>query len=144
MLVRLAVVVVAAALVVVLSLRLGDHVACDDARRAVFGATTGQTPRADVPRHVRAIAERCRGSEALVAAAGALRTAGDESAATRLARAATRRESESFSAWRALASLAQGVEAKDARRRATDRNPRWVQARAPGAAPPGAADAEGP
>ena len=142
--IRAALVAVAAVLVIVLSLRLGDHAACDDARRAVFGATTGQTPRADVPRHVRAVAERCRGSEGLVAAAGALRTAGDEAAARRLARAATRREPDSFSAWRALASLAQGGEARDARRRATDLNPRWVQGRAPGAAPPGAADAGGP
>jgi Flp pilus assembly protein TadD len=127
--VRVVLVVLAAVLVVALSLRLGDHDVCGDARRAVFGATTGQTPAAEVARHVRTVEERCRGSEALVATAGALRTAGDDAAAARLAREAARREPESFSAWRALAAVGDREEAERARRRALELNPRWAPPR---------------
>lgn len=142
---RLALVALAAALVVVFSVRYGDHRACDDARRGVFGATTGATERSAVAGHVRTVERRCRGSDALVATAGALRTLGDDAGALRAVREATRREPSSFSAWRALAAVAEGDEAERAARRAGELNPRWAQARlrASGSAPAGADD-EGP
>ena len=137
MLVRLTLVAVALALVVVLSTRAADHDACEDARRAVFGSLTGKArlDRGDL----RTIEDRCRGTEALVATAGALRTAGDDATALRFAREATEREPDSFSAWRALAVITGDPAAF---RRAGELNPRWAQARA--ARSPGAAGDEGP
>ena len=142
---RLALVALAAALVVVFSVRFGDQRACDDARKAVFGAATGATERSAVAGHVRTVERRCRGTDALVATAGALRTLGDEAGALRAVREATRREPSSFGAWRALAAVAEGDEAERAAQRAGELNPRWAQARpqASGSAPAGA-DGEGP
>ena len=137
MIVRLVLVLLSAVLVVLLGARVADHRACDDARRAVFGSLTGEAQR-DAG-DVRTIEERCRGTEALVATAGALRTAGEERAALRLAREATEREPESFSAWRALAVITGD---REAIRRAGGLNPRWARARA--ARQPAAADGAGP
>lgn len=128
MLLRLLLIALAAAAVVVLSVRLGDHDACQDARRALFASAALQAGREAATTHVETIGERCRGSDALVAAAGALRTLGDRERALALAREAARREPESFAAWRAVAALARGREARDARRRGRALNPRWAPA----------------
>ena len=140
---RILLVAVSAALVVVLALRLGDHEACEDARRGVFSALTSAEARGGLAGHVEDVEERCRGTDALVAAAGALRTIGDDEQALRLARKATEREPDSFGAWRARAALARGAEATDARGRAQELNPRWKPARAPGADGGPGADAAG-
>lgn len=137
MLARAAAAALAVALVVVLALRLGDHDACEDARRGVFAAVVGQGERD--PGDVETIRDRCRGSEALVAVAGALRTSGDERGALLLVREATAEEPESFAAWRARHALASGAERAEAAERAKALNPRWEPAPAP---PAGAA--EGP
>ena len=129
MIVRQLLALAAIAVVVLLGTRLADHRACEDARRDVFGSLTGKAQRD--PGDLRTIEDRCRGTEALVATAGALRTAGDTTEAERLAREATEREPESFAAWRALATLTRDREAV---RRAGALNPRWAQARAAGAA----------
>jgi hypothetical protein len=140
-LVRLALVALSAVLVVVLSVRAVDHRACEDARRDLFGSLTGKAQR-DAG-DIKTIEERCRGTGALVATAGALRTAGDDAGARRLAREAVEREPESFSAQRALAVVAAGAEARAAIRRAGELNPRWAQARA-ARSPPAVAGGEGP
>ena len=58
-------------------MRLADHRACEDARRGVFAVVTGKEPRARLAGHLETIEERCDGTDALVAAAGALRTIGE-------------------------------------------------------------------
>lgn len=122
---RLTLVALAAALVVVFSARYADHRACDDARRGVFAAVTSTVSAEALERRLRTVETRCRGSDALVATAGALRTIGQRGRALRFALRAADREPESFAAWRAVAALSTG----DAQRRATTRasalNPRW-------------------
>jgi hypothetical protein len=85
--VRVVLVVLAAVLVVALSLRLGDHDVCGDARRAVFGATTGQTPAAEVARHVRTV-EAARREPESFSAWRALAAVGDREEAERARRRA--------------------------------------------------------
>ena len=139
MVARIVIVAVAAALVVVLGVRLADHEACDDARRDVFASITGKGRlKSD---DIRTILDRCRGTDALLATAGALRTGGNEHQALHLAEVATEREPGSFAAWRALYALTTGAERENAAARAKELNPRWVPAA--GRAPEAAAD-EGP
>ena len=128
MLARLLLIALAAVVVVVLSARLDDHTSCQDARSAIFAAVAAEAGPRAVQQHVATVEERCRGSDGLVAAAGALRTLGDHERALTLAREAARREPESFAAWRAVAALARGREAREARRRGRALNPRWAPA----------------
>jgi hypothetical protein len=126
---RLLPVLVAAVVIAVLALRLGDARACDGARDSLFqAALTRQEPRSEVDRHVATIRDRCEGSAGLVAAAGALRTLERSADALALAREATRREPEAFPAWRAVTALATGAERDAAVRRVTALNPRYGSA----------------
>lgn len=125
-LLRLLLIAVAAAVVVVLSVRLADRDACQDARRAIFAAVASEAGFGAVTGDVATVEEHCRGTEGLVATAGALRTLGDRERALALAREAARREPESFPAWRAVAALATGREAERARARGRRLNARWA------------------
>jgi hypothetical protein len=122
---RLVLALICIAVVIGLSLRLADHEACESARKDLFAAVAGKADRSGAAEQVETIEDRCRGTEPLIAAAGALRTLGDRAEALRLARLATDREPESFAAWRARAVLASGREAREAAMRALELNPRW-------------------
>jgi hypothetical protein len=122
---RVGIVLACAAIVAGLAVRLRDHDACQDARSDVFALVAGRGSHDDLGGDLRTIEDRCSGTEALVATAGALRTIGEPRAALKLARDATEREPASFSAWRARAALARGTEAREATARAQRLNPRW-------------------
>ena len=117
--------VVAALAVVVAAFfgaRLHDHERCEDSRGAIFAETLGgeRAPAGSVDR----IRESCRGTAALVAVSGALRTQGREEEAAALAREATEEEPDSAAAWRALAATAQTpAEARAAERRLSELDP---------------------
>jgi hypothetical protein len=136
MLARLAIAAVAVVLAGVLVVRLSDHQACEDARRGVFAVVAGNAPRGELGSDVRQVEEHCRGTDALVATAGALRTIGDTRRALALAREAADDEPESFAAWRAVAALSRGTERLEAERRARELNPGWRPAEAPAPAAP--------
>jgi hypothetical protein len=89
--------------------RAGDVRSCDDARRTAFAlvaATPAPPPPADGGT---ALANRliatCRGSDGLVASAGALQRVAALDGAERLARVAVRRDPASFQARNALARV---------------------------------------
>src|SRR5689334_12726905 len=97
---RLALVVVCVAAIVVLAGRLGDQDGCQDARRALFAAgVAGTTPPAA---QVRAVRADCHDVDDLSAGAVSVLVAGDGRDALSLAREATRRGPDVFSAWVAL------------------------------------------
>ena len=124
MVVRLLAVALSIAVVAVLVVRLSDTRSCVSARQDVFAAVTGKAA-GDLESDVETIKDKCEGSQALVATAGALTTAGKREEALVLAYEATERDPESFQAWRAVAALATGVDATQARERARALNPRW-------------------
>jgi hypothetical protein len=122
--VRLLAVAVSIAVVAVLAVRLSDTRSCVSARQDLFAAITGGGAD-DVAGDVETIRDRCEGSQALVATAGALTTAGKREEALVLVYEAADRDPESFQAWRAIAALENGEAREDARRRAKELNPRW-------------------
>ena len=102
--------------------RLYDHERCDGAGDAIFSATLRGAPadRDSVDR----VRQSCRGTDALLAVAGALHAQGDDERAVELAREATREEPENAAGWRALAQTAQTpAEARAAERRLRDLDP---------------------
>jgi hypothetical protein len=122
--VRLLAVAVSIAIIAVLVVRLSDTRSCIDARKDVFASLSGKGEH-DVSENVETIKDRCEGSQALVATAGALTTMGKREEALVLAHEAADRDPESFQAWRAIAALESGAAGQDARRRAKELNPRW-------------------
>ena len=119
---------VAAALAVVvaafLAARLHDDDRCDDARRTVFSVALGSAPQDELEQALGRIRESCRGTTALVSAAGALHARGEDERAADLAREATEEEPDSAAAWRALAETAQApAEARAAERRFSELDP---------------------
>ena len=123
---RVLLALVAVTLAGLLGDRLADHRACAGARNTLFTAALGGGDAGAVRDDVATVRGRCDDAEALVAAAGALLTLGDRPAALALAREATREAPESFSAWRAVARLAAGAEARRAVARIRVLNPRWT------------------
>src|SRR5690349_1770206 len=120
---RLALVAVCVAAIVVLAGRLGDQDGCQDARRALFAA--GVAPPAA---QVRAVRADCHDVDDLSAGAVSVLLAGDRRDAVALAREATRRGPDVFSAWVALEAAqrrADPAAAKRAEARARALNPRW-------------------
>ena len=119
---RLAVAALAVVIAAFFGARLLDHDRCEESRRAIFAETLGnaRAPQDAIDR----IRESCRGTTALVAVAGALRTQGREVEAAALAREATEEEPGSAAAWRALAATAQTpAEARAAERRLSELDP---------------------
>jgi hypothetical protein len=108
--VRVLIVLAAAGALALLVPRLADQRACSSARTAIFAAAAaGGVSDSAVDREVRTIRDRCGGTEALLATAGALVTLERRDEARAFAREATRREPESFLAWRSLAAMAEGA-----------------------------------
>jgi len=106
---RLGIVAVSIVLVVLLVGERADSRACTDAREELFGVALGERPAAGEPAALKAIADRCRGSEGLAAASGALRRQGRDREALALAARAARAEPESAQAWAAIASAARRI-----------------------------------
>jgi hypothetical protein len=124
--VRLGLLAVCVAAIVVLAGRLGDQDGCQAARRALFAAGVGGTtaPAAQV----RALRADCHDVDDLSAGAVSVLLAGDRRDAVALARTATRRGPDVFSAWVALEAAqrrADPAAAKRAEARARALNPRW-------------------
>jgi hypothetical protein len=114
-LVRIAIVVVAAGAIVLLGSRLRDHERCDTARAAV--AT-----------HVGELTASCRDPDLVAGASAALITAGRRDDGLRLARESVRREPDSFIGWVALGFALRDRDPAGSRRalaRAKHLNPRW-------------------
>jgi hypothetical protein len=124
--VRLGLLALCVAAIVVLAGRLGDQDGCQDARRALFAAGVGgTTPGAAA---VRALRADCHDVDDLSAGAVSVLLAGDRRDAVQLAREATRRGPDVFSAWVALEAAqrrADPAAAKRAAARARALNPRW-------------------
>jgi len=124
--VRLALLALCVAAVALLAGRLGDQDGCQDARRALFAAgVAGTAPPAA---RVRALRADCHDVDDLSAGAVSVLLAGDRRDAVALAREATRRGPDVFSAWVALEAAqrrADPAAAKRAEARARALNPRW-------------------
>ena len=123
---RLGLLAVCVAAIVVLAGRLGDQDRCQDARRALFAAGVGATTPATA--QVRALRADCHDVDDLSAAAVSVLLSGDGRDAVRIAREATRRGPDVFSAWVALEAAerrADPAAAKRAEARARALNPRW-------------------
>jgi hypothetical protein len=113
--VRFAIVLLAAAAIVFLGSRLRDHGRCDSARTAV--AT-----------HVGVLASSCRDPDVVAGASAQLLAAGKRDAGLRLARESVRREPASFIGWVALGLALRDRDPAGSRRalaRAKALNPRW-------------------
>jgi hypothetical protein len=119
---RLALAGVAIAVAVAFAVSKGHHDACEQARTTIFEVTLGHEPAARQPEAIAQVRDECRGTTALVAAAGALHRQGRDPAALALAREAARREPGSAQAWSAVAATAPQAEARaaEARLRALD------------------------
>jgi hypothetical protein len=113
--VRVVIVLVAAAVIVLLGSRLRDHDRCDSARAAVAA-------------HVGALASSCRDADVVAGASAQLLTAGKRDDGLRLARESVRREPASFIGWVALGLALRDRDPAGSRRalaRAKALNPRW-------------------
>jgi hypothetical protein len=112
---RIAIVALAAAAIVLLGTRLREHDRCQSAQTAKplpFGELTAN----------------CRDPDVLAGASVVLLNAGRRSDAVRMARAAVRREPDSFAGWVAVAFVTRDRDPAQARRaaaRAKALNPRW-------------------
>ncbi len=101
-----------------------DHDRCEDARRTVFAVALGDRPRQEEGPAIRRIRADCRGTTATLAVAGALHAQGRDAQALPLAREAVDAEPDNPAAWRGLAAVASGSEAREAERRLRSLNPR--------------------
>lgn len=126
MLARLALVVPAVLIAVLLLTRIGDERACVQAGRDALDVTASTTERTqrDVARRA---ADRCDDVEGLSAIALALAATGYRDTGEDLLQVAVRRSPRSFVAWSTLArvQLDAGRDAAEARRRARALNPLW-------------------
>ena len=123
---RLGLLAVCVAAIVVLAGRLDAQDGCQDARRALFGAAVGGTPAPAA--QVRALRSDCHDVDDLSAGAVSVLLAGDRRDALAIAREATRRGPDVFSAWAALEAVQRRADPAAARRaeaRARALNPRW-------------------
>ena len=105
------------AVAAVVALTWAGHRTCEDARRDLFALALRGAGQVDAARAGAGIREHCRGTDGLLAAAGALRGAGDEAQALEFAREAAAAEPENPAVWRAVAAVASGAEAREAERR---------------------------
>jgi hypothetical protein len=126
---RLGILGVCVAAIVVLAGRLSDQDGCEDARRAVFAAAGGvpATSRS-LAADARTLRADCHDVDDLSAGSVSLLVAGRSADALALAREATRRGPDVFSAWAALEAAERRADPAAARRaeaRARALNPRW-------------------
>jgi hypothetical protein len=127
---RFGVLAVCVAAIVVLAGRLGTQDGCGDARQRLFAlGARGSGPPAVLARDARMLRADCRDVEDLAGGAVSVLLAGDQRGALDLARTATRRGPDVFSAWVALEATqrrADPVAARRAEARARALNPRWT------------------
>jgi hypothetical protein len=127
---RLAICAVCLAAIFVLAGRLSDQDGCEDARRAVFLlGTRGVPPQRALATEAKALREDCHDVDELSAGSVSMLLAGRGDDALALAREATRRGPEVFSAWVALEAAQRRSDPAAARRaeaRARALNPRWT------------------
>jgi len=127
---RLAIAAVCVAAIVLLAVRLGDQNSCQDARRGVFAAAAGvPTGARTLAADARTLRADCHDVDDLSAGAAGLYVARRDADAVALARAATRRGPDVFSAWVALEATQRRADPAAARRaeaRARALNPRWA------------------
>ena len=126
---RLGILGVCVAAIVVLGGRLSGQDGCEDARRAVFAAAGGlpAAPRS-LAADARTLRADCHDVDDLSAGSVSLLVAGRSADALALAREATRRGPDVFSAWAALEAAERRVDpaaARGAEARARALNPRW-------------------
>ena len=100
-----------------------DHERCEDARATVFAIALGDRSQREEAAAIADIRDDCRGTTAILAAAGALHAQGRDAQALPLAREAVDAEPDNPAAWRALAAVASGAEAREAERRLRSLNP---------------------
>jgi hypothetical protein len=127
---RFGLLAVCVAAIVVLAGRLGAQDGCSDARRRLFvlGAR-GSGPAAVLARDARTLRSDCHDVDDLAAGSVSVLLAGDGRAAASLAREATRRGPDVFSAWVALEAAQRRADPAAARRaeaHARALNPRWT------------------
>jgi hypothetical protein len=126
---RLGILAVCVAAIAVLAGRLSDQDRCQDARRAVFAAAGGAPLAArSLAADARAVRSDCHDVDDLSAGSVSLLVAGRGADARALAREATRRGPDVFSAWAALEAAERRADPAAARRaeaRARALNPRW-------------------
>lgn len=109
MLPRVIVAAACAGVIAVLAVAYAGTRACENGRRTLFGVVIGRLPAGREPAALRALQERCRGTDGLVAASAALQRQGRASQALAMAYRATRREPESATAWNAFAVAARAA-----------------------------------
>jgi hypothetical protein len=127
---RFALLAVCVAATVLLAGRLGAQHGCGDARRQLFvlGARGAAAP-AVLDARARALRADCHDVDDLAAGAVSVLLAGNRREALALARDATRRGPDVFSAWVALEATQRRADPAAARRaeaRARALNPRWT------------------
>lgn len=115
---RTLIVLACLAAAVAFAIQYRDERRCADARTQVF-----KTRGADADA-LATVRETCRGTQPLLTAAGALRSAGKRAQALELAREAAEREPGNAGAWRAVAALSSGAERSAARARLARLDPR--------------------
>jgi hypothetical protein len=121
MVVRLALLLGAAALVALGVGRTDERRQCNDGRHEAFAIGAHRLPVTDAPATARKLLDHCRGAEQIVDGASAFVRVKAVAPATTLADAAVRREPERRDSWLALASVRR-LRGDDAgRRRALDR-----------------------
>lgn len=129
MLVRGALLLVAAAAIVFGATRLGDARACEHARQQGFAAALGKPVPGGPDELAREVAGHCRGGAALSATSAVLARRGALAAAAGLAHEAIRRDPRDYQGWVALAIVAQHehrlAEQRAAARHALALNPRY-------------------
>jgi hypothetical protein len=132
-LVRGAIVLLAAAAIVFGATRLHEANACRRAKAAGIAIALGHAPGAGAAPLARKAADNCRDSGDLAATSAVLARAGDLSIAERLARKAVARDPRSYLGWVSLAIVLQdrheAAASRAAARRAVALNPRYAAAR---------------
>jgi len=126
---RLGILAACVAAIAVLAARLSDQDRCQDARRAVFAAAGGAPVAArSLAADARTVRSDCHDVDDLSAGSVSLLVAGRSADARALAREATRRGPDVFSAWAALEAAERRADPAAAHRaeaRARALNPRW-------------------
>jgi hypothetical protein len=121
---RILIVLVSLVAAAAFALEWRDGQRCADARNAIITSRGAEAGAIDTLR------EACRGTQARIDAAGALRAADREDQALVLAREAVEEEPDNARAWRAVAVLASGAERSAARERLRELDPRSLKRRA--------------
>ena len=112
----LRVLVVLASLVVAVAsaLTLREDRLCERARKGVIASIVNAAPASTRPQALADLKEHCRGTTARLNASAALIAGGDRAQALELAREAAEAEPDNPAAWRAVATVASGAEARAA------------------------------